>query len=162
MCPTSTERSTGRPAARRLRRARSKYAPTSLTRRAEDNIDAQRAAELAARTSYGRLVAYLAVSWRDVAAAEDALGDALLAALESWPSGHRRGRPHTSDAPDRPRPGRGTYRLGVSGLADDDEPAPRAREGEDPRGRHPLRGSGSEGASGARRGGPGDDLRRIR
>lgn len=41
--------------------------------------------ELAARISYGRLVAYLARSWRDVAAAEDALGDALLAALEAWP-----------------------------------------------------------------------------
>lgn len=30
-------------------------------------------------------MAYLAASWRDVAAAEDALGDALLAALETWP-----------------------------------------------------------------------------
>src|SRR5262249_35234355 len=47
--------------------------------------DAAAAAELAARTSYGRLVAYLAARWRDVARAEDALGDALLAALETWP-----------------------------------------------------------------------------
>ena len=61
----------------------------------EDNIDAHRAAELAARTSYGRLVAYLASSWRDVAAAEDALGDALVAALESWP---RAGVPDNPDA----------------------------------------------------------------
>lgn len=42
-------------------------------------------AELAARTAYGRLLAYLAAGWRDVASAEDALGDAFLAALETWP-----------------------------------------------------------------------------
>lgn len=47
--------------------------------------DAHRAAELAARASYGRLVAYLARRWRDVAAAEDALGDAFVAALTAWP-----------------------------------------------------------------------------
>ena len=47
--------------------------------------DAARAAELAARAGYGRLLAYLAAQWRDVARAEDALGDALLAALEAWP-----------------------------------------------------------------------------
>jgi predicted RNA polymerase sigma factor len=47
--------------------------------------DAHRAAELAARSSYGRLVAYLARRWRDVAAAEDALGDAFVAALAAWP-----------------------------------------------------------------------------
>ena len=47
--------------------------------------DAGQAAELAARASYGRLLACLAARWRDVARAEDALGDALLAALETWP-----------------------------------------------------------------------------
>lgn len=47
-------------------------------------IDARRVAELAARNSYGRLVAYLAARSRDVAAAEDALGDAFLAALKTW------------------------------------------------------------------------------
>ena len=47
--------------------------------------DAGQAADLAARASYGRLLAYLAARWRDVARAEDALGDALLAALETWP-----------------------------------------------------------------------------
>jgi RNA polymerase sigma-70 factor (ECF subfamily) len=57
--------------------------------------DAHRAAELAARTSYGRLVAFLAASWRDVTAAEDALGDALLSALEAWP---RVGVPGNPDA----------------------------------------------------------------
>jgi len=38
-----------------------------------------------ARTSYGRLVAYLASVTGDLAAAEDALGDALLAAVRTWP-----------------------------------------------------------------------------
>ena len=47
--------------------------------------DVAAAAELAARAAYGRLVASLAARWRDVARAEDALGDALLAALETWP-----------------------------------------------------------------------------
>jgi RNA polymerase sigma factor (sigma-70 family) len=47
-------------------------------------MDARRAAEMAVRNSYGRLVAYLASRTRDVAAAEDALGDAFLAALETW------------------------------------------------------------------------------
>ena len=47
--------------------------------------DAARAAELIARTAYGRLLAILAARWRDVARAEDALGDALVAALEAWP-----------------------------------------------------------------------------
>jgi len=47
--------------------------------------DAQRIVEAVARESYGRLVAYLSAQTRDVAGAEDALGDALLAALASWP-----------------------------------------------------------------------------
>lgn len=42
-------------------------------------------AELAARASYGRLLSILAVRTGDVAAAEDALGDAFLAALTQWP-----------------------------------------------------------------------------
>lgn len=48
-------------------------------------MDARRAAEMAVRNSYGRLVAYLASRTRDVAAAEDALGDAFLMALKTWP-----------------------------------------------------------------------------
>jgi len=47
--------------------------------------DANQAVEIAARTSYGRLVAYLSSQTRDVAAAEDALSEALLAALTAWP-----------------------------------------------------------------------------
>ena len=47
--------------------------------------DAQRAVEAVARESYGRLVAFLSARTRDVAGAEDALGDALLSALTTWP-----------------------------------------------------------------------------
>lgn len=47
-------------------------------------MDARRAAELAARNSYGRLVAYLAIQSKDLTVAEDALGDAFLAALKTW------------------------------------------------------------------------------
>lgn len=48
-------------------------------------VAAHQSAELAARESYGRLVSYLAWQWRDIAAAQDAMGDALLKALETWP-----------------------------------------------------------------------------
>jgi RNA polymerase sigma-70 factor (ECF subfamily) len=47
--------------------------------------DARRAAEAAARLSYGRLLAILSARDRDIPAAEDALSDALLAALRVWP-----------------------------------------------------------------------------
>lgn len=47
-------------------------------------MDARRAAEMAARQSYSKLVAYLTAQTRDMAAAEDALGDAFLAALKTW------------------------------------------------------------------------------
>jgi RNA polymerase sigma-70 factor (ECF subfamily) len=47
--------------------------------------DAHQTVELVARTAYGRLVALLASRTRDVAAAEDALSEALLEALTSWP-----------------------------------------------------------------------------
>lgn len=42
-------------------------------------------AELAARASYGRLLSILAVRTHDVAAAEDALAEAFLAAVTQWP-----------------------------------------------------------------------------
>jgi RNA polymerase sigma-70 factor (ECF subfamily) len=42
-------------------------------------------AEAAARRSYGRLLAWLAWQWRDIAAAEDALAEAFAVALERWP-----------------------------------------------------------------------------
>ncbi|WP_249863067.1 RNA polymerase sigma factor [Paenibacillus konkukensis] len=41
--------------------------------------------EKTARDAYGRLLSYLAVHWRDLQAVEDAIGDAFLAALETWP-----------------------------------------------------------------------------
>jgi predicted RNA polymerase sigma factor len=47
--------------------------------------NAQQSIELAARESFGRLVAYLAVRTGDIASAEDALADALLGALRHWP-----------------------------------------------------------------------------
>nr|MBX2863086.1 RNA polymerase subunit sigma-70 [Leptolyngbyaceae cyanobacterium MAG.088] len=58
-------------------------------------MDARRAAELAARNSYGRLVAYLAVRSHDISAAEDALGDAFLKALNTWPD---KGVPNNPEA----------------------------------------------------------------
>jgi len=57
--------------------------------------DAQRAVESVVRHSYGRLVAYLASRWRDVAAVEDALADAFVAALRAWP---RDGLPQKPEA----------------------------------------------------------------
>ncbi len=49
-------------------------------------MTATRAAEQAARESYGKLMACLGTRWRDWAAIEDALGDAFRAALETWPA----------------------------------------------------------------------------
>jgi RNA polymerase sigma-70 factor (ECF subfamily) len=46
---------------------------------------AARAAEEAARRSYGKLVALLAARSRDIAGAEDALAEAFAAALADWP-----------------------------------------------------------------------------
>jgi predicted RNA polymerase sigma factor len=48
---------------------------------------ASAAAERVARESYGRLVALLASSTRDIALAEDALADAFERALRTWPAG---------------------------------------------------------------------------
>ena len=47
--------------------------------------DARRAAERAVRESYGRILAFLSVRSRDLAAAEDALAEAFQSALETWP-----------------------------------------------------------------------------
>ncbi len=58
-----------------------------------DGEEISHQAVLAARTSYSRLVAYLASRTGDVAGAEDALGDAFGAALETWP---------TRGVPDKP------------------------------------------------------------
>ncbi len=54
-----------------------------------------RAAEQAARESYGRLLAFLAARTRNVAGAEDALAEAFASALKSWPA---QGVPANPDA----------------------------------------------------------------
>jgi RNA polymerase sigma-70 factor (ECF subfamily) len=46
----------------------------------------RRAIELAARQSYGKLLAFLASRTRDLAGAEDALSDAFASALAVWPA----------------------------------------------------------------------------
>ena len=57
------------------------------------SADAFAAAERSARASYGRLVALLAASTRDLALAEDALGDAFERALRTWPTAGVPGNP---------------------------------------------------------------------
>ncbi len=49
------------------------------------DADARGTADVVARRSYGKLVAFLAARTRDVAAAEDALSEAFAAALADWP-----------------------------------------------------------------------------
>ena len=48
-------------------------------------MDAHARAALVARASYGRLVALLAARNGDIAGAEEALSDAFVSALETWP-----------------------------------------------------------------------------
>ena len=62
--------------------------------RAADGPAAE-AAGLAARDSYGRLLALLSASTSDIAAAEDALADAFERALRAWPA---QGTPASPDA----------------------------------------------------------------
>src|SRR5262249_32328494 len=52
----------------------------------EGNQRAELTTEAAARRSYGKLVALLAMHARDVAAAEDALSEAFASALVHWPA----------------------------------------------------------------------------
>jgi predicted RNA polymerase sigma factor len=49
------------------------------------DAQARETAETVARRSHGKLVAFLAARTRDVAAAEDALSEAFVAALADWP-----------------------------------------------------------------------------
>ena len=62
---------------------------------ASNQEDTQRTIERVARVSYGRLVAYLSSHTHDVASAEDALSEALVAALKTWP---RDGVPQNPEA----------------------------------------------------------------
>ena len=63
----------------------------------QENIQSAvgRTIERVARESYGRLVAYLSVHTHDLASAEDALSEALVAALKTWP---RDGVPQNPEA----------------------------------------------------------------
>jgi predicted RNA polymerase sigma factor len=60
-----------------------------------DQESTHRTIERVARESYGRLVAYLSSLTRDVGSSEDALSDALIAALTTWP---RDGVPQNPEA----------------------------------------------------------------
>jgi RNA polymerase sigma-70 factor (ECF subfamily) len=66
-----------------------------VTHENTEHPPAWRAAECAARESYGKLLALLAMRSGDVAAAEDALADAFAAALAHWP---KTGVPRSPDA----------------------------------------------------------------
>jgi predicted RNA polymerase sigma factor len=61
----------------------------------EGDARARSTADMVARRSYGKLVAFLAVRTRDVAAAEDALSEAFAKALTDWP---RNGCPANPEA----------------------------------------------------------------
>jgi len=99
---------------------------------------APEAAAAAARRSYARLIAYLAARTRDLAAAEDALGEAFARALETWP---RDGVPRSPEAwlltVARRAHGAGARRAGRAAAARPevrrmlDEAAERAAEAED-------------------------------
>jgi RNA polymerase sigma-70 factor, ECF subfamily len=52
---------------------------------AADDSPTTRAAAQVARGAYGRILAYLAYTFRDLAAAEDALAEAFASALKTWP-----------------------------------------------------------------------------
>jgi RNA polymerase sigma-70 factor (ECF subfamily) len=60
-----------------------------------DQDKVHRTVERVARESYGRLVAYLSAHTHDLASAEDALSEALVAALTRWP---RDGTPQNPEA----------------------------------------------------------------
>src|ERR1700682_2562751 len=88
--PGSIDRRSGSPAAG----ARS-HAAGVYRMNASNPEDTHRIIERVARESYGRLVAYLSANTRDVASAEDALSNALVAALTAWP---RDGVPQNPEA----------------------------------------------------------------
>src|ERR1700690_2417182 len=85
--PTSMQPSPGLRAAPRSATGSWRSAPSgsladdTVTTAGRDEGPGHRAAEAVARRSYGKLVALLATETRDVEAAEDALGQALLSAL---------------------------------------------------------------------------------
>jgi predicted RNA polymerase sigma factor len=68
----------------RLESARLESARLESAEATEADGAARRTIELVARASYGRLIAFLSARTGDVAGAEDALGGALLSALDTW------------------------------------------------------------------------------
>jgi DNA-directed RNA polymerase specialized sigma24 family protein len=80
---------------------------------------AARSAGVAARDSYGRLLALLAASTSDLDAAEDALADAFERALRTWPSQGVPGNP-------------GAWLLTVARNRLRDQRSPRGRSGPSP------------------------------
>jgi len=68
-----------------IRGAPDSQALPERTRTREAEQRARDTADMVARRSYGKLVAFLAVRMHDVAAAEDALSEAFAAALADWP-----------------------------------------------------------------------------
>ncbi len=62
---------------------------------AADDTATALAATQVARSAYGRILAYLAYTFRDLAAAEDALAEAFASALTTWPT---RGVPTSPEA----------------------------------------------------------------
>src|SRR5438270_339353 len=82
-CRISTRHSRGPPAIPPVRAAASRCGRT-FPPRCDASMDPRDVVEHVARESYGRLLAYLASRSHDVAAAEDALGEAFQAALASW------------------------------------------------------------------------------
>ena len=85
------------------------FVPLAPGGRPQDDASAARVAARAARESYGRLLAFLAATSRDVPAAEDALADAFAAALSVWPArgdsgqSRRLARDHRAPPPHRRR-----------------------------------------------------------
>ncbi len=77
----------------RHRRSAANLGNVDVSQRGE--MRPQEIAEQVVRSSYGKLVAYLAARTRDVSGAEDALSDALAAALDDWP---RNGCPSNPEA----------------------------------------------------------------
>jgi predicted RNA polymerase sigma factor len=59
----------------------------------EGDAQSRSTADMVARRSYGKLIAYLAARTRDVAAAEDALSEAFASALADWPRSGCPGNP---------------------------------------------------------------------
>jgi predicted RNA polymerase sigma factor len=120
----------------------------------KDEQPVRATAEMVARQSYGKLVAFLAARTSDVAGAEDALSDAFASALADWSvNGVPRtpeawlltGDPRAAPPSDQSRVRCRDHRVGVSGRAADHGAAPRARQKQDQGGPHSAADSRTRG-----------------